>query len=217
VIIYLDESGDLGFDFAKPHTSKKFVVTLLVCDDKISADGFRKAVRRTLKNKLNQRKTGRRIVSELKGINTTHKVKEYFYRNLPPSGWKLYAIVLNKDRVYARLRNRPGKKKLYNFLARFLLEKVNMADAGPVVNLVVDRCKNTSEIKDFNTYIINQLEALLPLNVPLYITHELSQNNPGLQAVDLFCWGVFRKYEWNDMAWHQVFRRDIAYEDEYLK
>ena len=217
MIIYLDESGDLGFDFAKSRTSKKFVITLLVCDDTIAADGFRKAVRRTLKNKLNQRKAGRRSVSELKGYNTTIKIKEYFYRNLPPQGWKLYAIILNKERVYHRLRSRPGKKKLYNFLARFILEKVDMKDAGPAVNLIVDRFKNTEEIKDFNTYIVNQLEALLPLNIPLYITHELSQNNPGLQAVDLFCWGLFRRYEMGDAAWYQLFQPAIAFEDEYLK
>lgn len=217
MIIYLDESGDLGFDFAKAHTSKKFVITLLVCKDKRTADGFRKAVRRTLKNKLNQRKSSRRVVIELKGSNTTRKIKEYFYRNLPPAGWKLYTIILNKERVYPRLRSRPGKKKLYNFLARFILERVDMADAGPTVNLVMDRCKNTDEIKDFNAYIVNQLEALLPLNVPLYITHELSQNNPGLQAVDLFCWGLFRKYEWDDAAWYQIFNPVIAFEDEYLK
>lgn len=217
MILCHDESDEPGFDFEKSRTSKKFVIMLLVCDDKIAADGFRKAVRRTLKNKLNQRKTGRRSVSELKGYNTTIKIKEYFYRNLPPQGWKLYAIILNKERVYHRLRNRPGKRKLYNFLARFILEKVDMRDAGPAVNLIVDRFKNTEEIKDFNTYIVNQLEALLPLNIPLYITHELSQNNPGLQAVDLFCWGLFRKYEMDDAAWYQLFQPAIAFEDEYLK
>jgi hypothetical protein len=217
VILYLDESGDLGFDFVKTHTSKKFVITLLVCDGKMTADGFRKAVRRTLKNKLNQRKSGRRVVYELKGSNTTRKIKEYFYHNLPPAGGKLYTIILNKGRVYPRLRSRPGKKKLYNFPARFILERVDMATAGPTVNLVVDHCKNTDEIKDFNAYIVNQLEALLPLNVPLYITHELSQNNPGLQAVDLFCWGLFRKYEWDDTSWYQIFQPVIAFEDAYLK
>lgn len=32
MIIYLDESGDLGFDFASKRPSRKFVVALLVCD-----------------------------------------------------------------------------------------------------------------------------------------------------------------------------------------
>lgn len=32
VIIYLNESGDLGFDFENNRPSKKFVITLLVCN-----------------------------------------------------------------------------------------------------------------------------------------------------------------------------------------
>lgn len=34
MIIYLDESGDLGFDFTNKKPSKKFVIILLVCKDK---------------------------------------------------------------------------------------------------------------------------------------------------------------------------------------
>ncbi len=216
MIIYLDESGDLGFDFDKPRTSKKFVITLLISDNPKASDGFRKAVRRTLKNKIN-RKRGKIFCQELKGTGTNQKIKEYFYRNLPLSGWSIYCIILNKKRVYDRLQTRPGKKKLYNFLARFILEKVDLSNPGSAVNLVIDRSKNNEEIRDFNQYVANHLEGLLPLKIPLYITHESSHSNPGLQAVDLFCWGLYRKYEWNDRGWYKVFRKKIAFEDEYLK
>jgi hypothetical protein len=49
--IYLDESGDLGFDFSKTKTTKKFVITLLVCDTPMAPAIFKKAVHRTLRNK----------------------------------------------------------------------------------------------------------------------------------------------------------------------
>jgi hypothetical protein len=58
LIIFLDESGDLGFDFSKQKTSGKFVITLLVCNNAECNVGFRKAVRRTLKKKLNHRGNG---------------------------------------------------------------------------------------------------------------------------------------------------------------
>lgn len=217
MIIYLDESGDLGFDFSKPKTSRKFVITLLVCDGADCADGFRKAVRRTLKNKLNHKKGKMRIVQELKGTNTTLAIKDYFYRQNPDRGWRLYTVALNKNRVEERLRTPHGKKKLYNFLARFLLENVDLSNAAPAVTLVTDRCKNKEEIKDFNSYVANQLESLLPLNVPLNIYHESSQENAGLQAVDLFCWGIFRKYESRDLEWYRSFAKAIAFETEYLR
>lgn len=216
MIIFLDESGDLGFDFSKPKTSKKFVITLLVCDNAETNVGFRKAVRRTLKKKMNHRHNGR-VAQELKGIGTTHAVKNYFYRNLPAAGWQLYSVILNKERVYDNLQKPHSKKKLYNFLARFILEKVDLGNSAPAVTLIMDRCKNREEIRDFNNYVANQLEALLPLNVPLNIYHERSHENVGLQAVDLFCWGIFRKYESGDTEWYDIFRKSVAFETEYLR
>jgi hypothetical protein len=204
----------LGFDFNKPKTSRKFVITLLVCENAEAIEGFRRGVRRTLKNKLNNRKNKSQ---ELKGTNTTQVIKEYFYRHVAADGWHIYSVILNKSRVYDNLRSKLGKKKLYNFLARFLLEKVDLSKAGTVVNLIMDRCKNKEEIKDFNSYVENQLQGLLPLDIPLFITHEMSHNNPGLQAVDLFCWGIFRKHEGEDEEWYRVYQSAIAYEGEYLK
>jgi hypothetical protein len=217
MIIYLDESGDLGFDFQHKHPSKKFVVTLLVCDSGAVTREFRVAVRRTLKNKLNHGKKRDRIVSELKGTGTTLEVKRYFYRHAPKRDWKIYTVVVNKERVYEHLQSKAGKKKLYNYISRFLLTKVELAHAGNVVTLVVDRSKNKDEMADFNQYLGNQLEAMLPLDVPLKIYHEHSHENAGLQVVDLFCWGVFRKYEHNDIEWYREYSSRIAFETEYLK
>jgi hypothetical protein len=217
VIIFLDESGDLGFDFTKVKTSKKFVITLPVCDDKATTDGFRKAARRTLKNKLNRKKGGSGVVHELKGAKTTLTIKKYFFRNLPLGGWRLYTVVLNKQRVYDNLQKAQTRKKLYNFPARFIIEKIELKKTGPAVTLILDRSKNKEEIRDFNAYVENQLEALLPLNIPLNIYHEPSHENPGLQAVDLFCWGIFRKYEKGETAWYNIYENMIAYEAEYLR
>ena len=176
--------------------------------------GIRTAVRRTLKNKLNHKKDGRRI-HELKGTGTTLAVKQYWYRHLPEDGWRIYTVALNKARVEPRLATKTGKKKLYNFLARFILEHVPL-ESTDHVRLVVDKCKNREEIKDFNQYLQSQLEAMLPLNATLHIEHESSQASPGLQAVDLFCWGIYRKYESRDISWYRVFGSRIGYETEYL-
>lgn len=217
MIVYLDESGDLGFDFENKHPSKKFVITLLVCESGSITREFRTAVRRTLKNKLNLGKKGSRIVQELKGTGTTAAIKRYFLRQSPKAGWRLYTVAVNKERVDESLRTKHGKKKLYNFIARFLLEKVDLKNPGSAVTLVVDKCKNKDEMADFNQYVANQLEALLPLEVPLNIYHEHSCANAGLQAVDLFCWGIYRKYEHRDLEWYKDYRARIAFETEYLR
>jgi len=213
--IYLDESGDLGFDFTKAKTTKKFVITLLVFDDQNTNRQSQKAVRRTLR-KLNRKKRKSRRIEELKGTGTTLATKKYFFRHLKSNGWHLYTLVLNKERVWPELQAKKAKPRLYNYLARHLIEKLPLRTAYTNVRLVVDRSKNIQEIRDFNQYIRNQIEALLPLNTGFAIEHLKSKESAGLQAVDLFCWGIFRKYEFEDCDWYRIYSSRIRYETEYL-
>jgi len=216
MFIFLDESGDLGFDWSKAKTSRYFTITLLVCDSTQVADAFRVAVRRTLRNKLNHKKSTRRV-KELKGSATSLEVKRYFSRQMPEHGWGLYSVTLNKSRVYPDLQSKAGKKKLYNFLARFLIEKLPLTSAPQGVHLVLDRCKNKEEIQDFNGYIANHLQGILPLETPLYISHESSQNNPCLQAVDVFCWGIARQRSHKDDSWFKEFSGAVRCNETYLR
>ena len=213
--IYLDESGDLGFDFTKAKTTKKFVITLLLCEDQNTNRQSQKAVRRTLR-KLNRRKRKSRRIEELKGTGTTLAAKEYFFRHLKSDGWHLYTLVLNKERIRPELQAKKAKPRLYNYLARHLIEKLPLRTTFTNVRLVVDRSKNIQEIQDFNQYVRNQIEALLPLNTGFAIEHLTSKESAGLQAVDLFCWGIFRKYESGDCDWYRIYSSRIRYETEYL-
>jgi hypothetical protein len=216
VIIFLDESGDLGFDLSKTGASRKFVIALLVCENEATAKAIQIAVKRTLRNKLNHKKTAGRFVHEMKGTGTTIGIKQYFYRQLPKNGWAIYTVALNKACVESHLTDKMGKKKLYNFLSRFILEHVPLSSSRGI-RLVVDKSKNSAEMKEFNHYLESQLEAMMPLESRLYINHERSQENTGLQAVDLFCWGIYRKYEHGDQEWYQIYRGSIEFETEYLK
>lgn len=216
MFIYLDESGDLGFDYSKRKTTKKFVVTLVVCDSHQARKAMEKATKRTLKNKLNAGKKKSRIVTELKGTKTSLRIKEYFFSHIDSDQWGIYTLVLNKQRVNANLRTRAGRQKLYNFLSRFLIEQLPLGTVTQNVELIVDSCKNRAERRDFNQYLCNQLQAMLPLNTAFHITHQQSTEAAGLQAVDLFCWGIFRKHESGDTAWYDVFRSKVKYEDVYL-
>lgn len=216
MIIYLDESGDLGFDFENKNPSRYFVITLLACSGKPVTDSFKIAVKRTLKNKLNHKKSGRKV-QELHATHLSFAFKSYFYKQIKNFDWQIYTVALNKQRVFDYLHSKVGRKKLYNYLANFIIEKVTFPKDISTVTLVVDKCKNKEEIEDFNGYLANQLEGELPLDVPLNVYHEDSMNSFGLQAVDLFCWGIFRKYERSDTQWYNIFRRQIRFETEYLR
>ena len=49
--IFLDESGDLGFDFTKKRTTKYFVVTLLFVDEKRPIEKVVRDIHRGLRKK----------------------------------------------------------------------------------------------------------------------------------------------------------------------
>ena len=217
--VYLDESGDLGFNWGDcPKTSPYFVVTLLVCQNAAVNKQFNTAVKRTLRNKLNSKANKKRLTHELKGVATAFSIKRYFFRQLPESEWEIYTVILNKSRVNANLQTRAGKKKFYNFLANFVIEKIEFPPDLAVLILVLDRCKNNEEIEDFNEYLGNQLAAKLPsLDARIDINHEKSHNNPGLQAVDMFCWGIARKVTYQDNEWYNLFEKRIKFETVYLK
>jgi hypothetical protein len=212
--IYLDESGDLGFNFTKSGTSRFFVITLLVIHSNEVNERILKMVERTIKDKINRNKKGKDLTLELKGSNTDIKTKEFFYRHIGDEQFDIYALILNKARVAKELQE--AKEKLYNFVSRKLLEKCYFQKAEDKVILTVDKRKNKEGMKDFNQYLLSQLSALIPDKVPFEQYAEVSHAHKGLQAVDVFCWGIFRKYERGDLEWYNYFKTKIKEEILYL-
>jgi hypothetical protein len=83
------------------------------------------------------------------------------------------------------------------------------------VNLIVDRSKHTLGIKEFNDYLYSTLSLCLNLETKLYIAHDKSENHKGIQAADMFCYGIARKYELQDQSWYDLFKDKIAVECEF--
>lgn len=213
--LYLDESGDLGFDFVNKKPSKFFTVTILVLNSILNNRKLIKAVKITLRRKLNPPHKRKRIVQELKGRDTILDVKKYFYKKTKDIQFDLYTINLNKRRVYERLIK--NKSRIYNFIARQVLDKIPFEKADTRIELIIDKSKSKPEIAEFNEYIRRQLEARIDPKTPLDIYHWLSNETPGLQAADMFCWGIFEKYERNKKEWYEIFAKDkIKFETQYL-
>lgn len=97
-----------------------------------------------------------------------------------------------------------------------MIKQIDFPPTLKTVNLILDKCKNTSEIKDFNNYLKIQLQGILPLNTRLDISHESSHSNFALQATDLFCWGIYRKVTLGDYEWYNLFKEKIRFETIYL-
>lgn len=210
MFIFLDEAGDMSFDFENKKPSRYFVITVITCDSKRAIEI---AIKRTsvkvndcLKNPL----------PELKGTNLKIKFKEFFLRQLGSDfSLKIYSAILDKQALKNNMEDLPPTERIYNILSKRVLEQVSFQDGLSAVILSVDRSKRAQEIATFNQYIKNHLEGRLPLNIKFHIHHDLSHGNKGLQAVDLFCHGIYRKYEHNDSTWYEMFKNYIASEMIY--
>ena len=120
--LYLDESGDLGFDFVNKKPSKFFTVTILALSCNDANRKLLKAVKITLRRKLNNPKHQKRIVDELKGTGTTLDVKKYFFEKIKNIKFGIYSITLNKKRVFERLAK--DKPRVYNYISRQVLDQI---------------------------------------------------------------------------------------------
>jgi len=72
--------------------------------------------------------------------------------------------------------------------------------------------------RDTNRKLIKEVKGVLrrKLNSPLDVYHLISHENYGLQAVDLFCWGVFQKYERKNNEWFNIFEKKVLFDELFL-
>lgn len=215
--LYLDESGDLGFDFVNKKPSKFFTITILAVHGKNGNRQLIKAIHKTLARKLNSKRKHKRIVPELKGTQTTLAVKQYCLQQLETCAvpYTIFSLTLDKRKLYPRLIKE--KERVYNYLARRLLDTIRFENADTRVHLYIDKSKSKPEIADFNRYVERHIQGRLNPNVPLHILHEDSQKYPGLQVADMFCWGVFRKYERGETDWYSCYQKRMRLDELFLK
>ena len=205
--LYLDESGDLGFDFVNKKPSSFFVVCILEIEGQDVSNLLAKHIKLILRRKAHKHKRLR----ELKGSLTPLKLKNYFYGKVKDLKFSIHAVVLDKKKSYKSLWG--DKERIYSHIAYLLLENIKMDGKRPRIQLIIDRSKSKENIRSFDNFILLQLKGKIDPSVPLGISHLDSCANYCLQAVDLFCWGIFRKYETNDTVWYDVFKDKIKYEN----
>jgi len=212
--LYLDESGDLGFDFVNKKPSEYFTICILATSQRTSNLAFKRAVKRTLKNKLNGKSNRARIIEELKGSATRLEIKKYAWNHLRDQKFGIYSLTLNKRRLYEQLAQ--DKNRVYNFIARQVIDQLPFEKADGGVQLIVDRSKGKKQVWKFNDYIRTQLEGRIPPDVSLDFIHADSKLWPGIQWADMFAWGIFQKYERRNLEWYDTFRSKIQYDEQYL-
>jgi hypothetical protein len=97
-----------------------------------------------------------------------------------------------------------------------VLKKIPLENASLKVELTIDKSKSKPEIVEFNSYIRRELESKIDPTVPLNIYHVDSNEHGGLQAVDMFSYAVFEKYERRRTKWFDIIKGKLRYVSVYL-
>ncbi|MDR1997752.1 MAG: DUF3800 domain-containing protein [Candidatus Margulisbacteria bacterium] len=212
--LYLDESGDLGFDFKNKRPSKYFTITILCFQGTDLKNKLGYAAKKTLARKLNPKKHRKCIIEELKGAHTKLDIKKYLFNQIRDIDFSIYAVTLDKKRTLQYAND--NKARLYNYVAKLVLDQIpleNIDSSG--IEFIIDRSKGKKEIVRFNSYIRQNLQSKIAPKTPLTILHENSRDDKCIQIVDLFCWGIFQKYENTRTDWLDIFKDKVLKENLY--
>lgn len=204
--IFLDESGELGF---KETSSKYFVISLLSCKEEEIY--IIRRIMKKIREKLIKKKLKR--YPELKGNNSTDKIREDVLKKFSVTKAEIFAVVLEKSKIYEYLKIK--KHKLYNYLSNLILNECSLD--GDKIKLIVDKSKtNRSLREDFDNYIRNSINRK-NTSCNLEIKHENSQKEGCLQVLDFVSWAIFRNYEWKDARFMDIIRNKIVIKKEMFE
>ncbi|MBI4350198.1 MAG: DUF3800 domain-containing protein [Elusimicrobia bacterium] len=205
--IFLDESGDLGFDLSKGKTSKFFVITFLFCDRKKPIEKCVRSVHGVL------RQTHKNIGSWLHACKEKPYTRTRMLKKIAEKDCAIMVIYLNKKRVYTKMKEE--KPVLYNYVANILLDRIfseKLVSEGPNISLVASR-KETNKFlnQNFKDYLENQANSNHGVNLKVEIKTPAEEK--ALQAVDFISWAIFRKYEYGDDSYSNIIRTKIVEEN----
>lgn len=197
--VYMDESGDLGFDFTKSKTSRFFVVSFIFTSqpkqiDKIIKKIFSGFTRVEVKNHhgilhcYKERPTTRlRLLNALVKTDST-----------------ILTLKMDKSKVYTRLHDE--KHVLYNYIVNILLDRMISKKLVPIDQPIRFVASKRETSRFLNENFINYIQSQTTSNHKLDITTEIVKpsQEKGLQAVDFVAWSFFRKYEHQDSSYADV-------------
>jgi hypothetical protein len=203
--IFLDESGDLGFDWSKKKTSKYFVVTFLFIESKRPLSLLVKKMFKGFTKKELKHHPG-----ILHAYKEKPKTRIKMLTHLNQHDVSVLAICLNKKKVYTQLRDE--KHVLYNYISNILLDRIITKKLIPIdkpIQLIAARRETNKFLNEnFKEYLKQRVQEShkLDLSVHIKTLHE----EKGLQVVDLASWSIYRKLEHDDASYTALFESKIV-------
>lgn len=207
--IFMDESGDLGFDFSKARTTKYFIITFLFAKEKKQIEKIVKSVIRSFPKNMKKKHCGvlhcHDEVSAVR-LKLLNKIAQLDDINI-------MTIYLNKKKVYTKLQDE--KDILYNYVTNILLDRIFSRKIIPqwekIYFIASKRETNRFLNENFKGYLHDQ--SLNKHKVPLNIEIKTPAQEKWLQVVDFMSWALFRKYEYDDESYANMIKNKLIEEN----
>jgi hypothetical protein len=197
--IYLDESGDLSFNFTKERASKYFIITILISENKIVLDRLIKKINLEV---VRMSKT-KSAPNMLHASKQSDKIRRKLLNELTLKDIQIDYICIDKTKSLKY--STEDTHKLYLDFSISLIESVlnkSIFDSG--IYLTASKRETN---KDLNQKFINGIEVYFDKKVTIEL--KTPQNEKGLQVVDFCSWGIFRKYEYGDDSFYEIIKEKL--------
>lgn len=191
MILFLDESGDLGFGTG---STRYFIIGFIAVNDEVK---FRRKIRRVKK------RLGLSGQVELKAFHSSDAVRLEVLKAIAASDIQIQTVSVFKPKVYDHLRT--DTNILYNYAAKWLLIPFLEERQYNHVRIIVDmRITKLSSGMRFDDYIKAELWGERGIPTRLEVHHLDSMHSLGLQAVDFVTHALFRGRERDDWRFWNI-------------
>ena len=151
--LYLDESGDLGFNFSKKRTSQYFIITCLYLENKRSFEKIIKKAHAGISKNI-RRKVGVLHCTKEKPVTRRRVLQAILDKKC-----HIMTIYLNKKKVYTKLQDE--KHVLYNYVTNILLDRIfskkifyKPIHSIKLILAIPKEKKKNNHVSPFKTHII---------------------------------------------------------------
>lgn len=214
-IIFLDESGDLGWKFDAPYRhggSSRHLTITAVCVPFESSHAPKRLVRDLYK------KFGWPVASERKWANMNPAERTFFARAARSMCDRhpfiaLHAIVVKKQNVLPHIR--ADANKLYNYMIRLALLK-RMAKHDVVTMVPDPRSIKVSSGDSLHDYLQTELWFTEHVNTNLITSPADSAKSKGVQFADMLAGLVQARFEDNASADFQIIQPKLMLNQLYF-
>lgn len=191
---FVDDSGDPGFGFNTGST-RFFVVSLIVFRDTLEAEKLAVAVKEM------KRKTKLADHAELKFNSSSEKIKRELFTILNNFEYEIYAIVVDKNKVYSpELQNK--KDSFYKYFIKELLQK--KSGNFEHLKIKIDGSGNKEFKKSFSSYLRREAKNSCG---HLEISFVDSKENILIQCADMISGSLRVSYEKTDSRYADLFNK----------